>query len=252
MTLALIDGDILVYRIGFTTEDVDEGIMKARLRESINLILEAVEATAYKIYLTEENDPTQFRRRIYPEYKAHRLQAKPKHYQVIREYLQEHYDAEVCTGIEADDALGIEQYSRRDALAGHFGIFRQFPDVPKIGETIICSIDKDLKQIPGHHYNFVKLEHSEVSYAEGLRYFYTQLLTGDSSDNVKGVWKVGPVKAANILATADTEQEMFHRVRDTYNNDEEMLMNGRVLWIWKQQNDDWQRHWDGLSKESQD
>ena len=223
--LALIDGDILVYRIGFTTEDVDEGIMKARLRESLNLILEAVEATAYKIYLTEENDPTQFRRRIYPEYKAHRLQPKPKHYQAIRRYLQEHYDAEVCSGIEADDALGISQTD---------------------DTSIIVSIDKDLKQIPGHHYNFVKLEHSEVSASEGLRYFYTQLLTGDSSDNIKGVWKCGPVKAAKILDGSTDEIDMFVRVHNEYSNDEEMLLNGRCLWIWKKPQDDWKHHYERL------
>ena len=242
MTLALIDGDILVYRIGFTTEDVDEGIMKARLRESINLILEAVEATAYKMYLTEENDPTQFRRRIYPEYKAHRLQPKPKHYRAIRAYLQEHYDAEVVYEIEADDALGIHQSG---------GLFRHND------QTVIISIDKDLKQIPGNHYNFVKLEASFVTPEEGLRHFYTQLLTGDSSDNVKGVWKCGPVKAAKILEGATDEIDMFVRVHNEYQNDDEMKMNGRVLWIWKKPNDDWIHHYERLtngelSKDSQD
>ena len=225
--LALIDGDILVYRIGFTTEDVDEGIMKARLRESINLILEAVEATEFKIYLTAENDPTAFRKRIYPEYKANRIQPKPKHYSAIRAYLQEHYDAEVCTELEADDALGIHQTGEH---------------------SVICSIDKDLKQIPGNHYNFVKLESSYVTVGQGLLHFYTQLLTGDSSDNIKGVWKCGPVKAANILAGAETEFQMFQAVRDAYNNDEEMLMNGRVLWIWKQPHDDWINHYNELLK----
>lgn len=222
--------------------------MKARLRESINLILEAVEATEFKIYLTAENDPTAFRKRIYPEYKANRIQPKPKHYSAIRAYLQEHYDAEVCTELEADDALGIHQCSKMDALAGSFGIFRQFPEVPKIGESTICSIDKDLRQIPGNHYNFVKLESSYVTVGQGLLHFYTQLLTGDSSDNIKGVWKCGPVKAAQILAGADTEEEMFWRVYHAYGNADEMLMNGRVLHIWKQPNDDWINHYNELLK----
>jgi 5'-3' exonuclease len=228
--LALIDGDLLVYRIGFTTEDVDEGIVKARLRESINLILEAVEATEFKIYLTAENDPTAFRKRIYPEYKANRVQPKPKHYSFIREHLQGHYDAEVCHEIEADDGLGISQTD---------------------DSSVIVSIDKDLKQIPGNHYNFVKLESSFVTPEEGLLHFYTQLLTGDSSDNIKGVWKCGPVKAANILAGTKTELQMFQAVRDTYSNDEEMLMNGRVLWIWKQRHDDWINHYQRLNELSQ-
>ena len=229
--LALFDADLLVYRIGFTTEDVDEGIMKARLRESINLILEATQATEFKMYLTADDDPTAFRKRIYPEYKAHRIQPKPKHYRAIREYLQANYDAEVCQGIEADDALGITQMVHwKDS-----------------DPSIIVSIDKDLRQIPGHHYNFVKDEEFEQDYHGGLKYFYTQLLTGDSADNIKGVWKCGPVKAANILAGAETEQEMFNRVRETYSNDEEFLLNARVLWIWKQPNDDWIHHYERLT-----
>ena len=220
--LALIDSDLLVYRVGFTTEDVDEGITKARIRETVKNMLEAVQATEFKMYLTADDDPTAFRKRIYPEYKAHRIQPKPKHYKFIRDHLQEHYDAEVCTEIEADDGLAIHQMQ-------YLGQ----------NKTVICSVDKDLKQIPGRHYNFVKDLEDIVEPLEGIRYFYTQLLTGDSADNIKGVWKVGPVKAAAILAGADTEQEMFNRVREAYSNDEEMLMNGRCLWIWKQPNDDW-------------
>jgi len=238
--LALIDGDILVYRIGFTTEDVDEGIMKARVRETFNLILEAVQATEFKIYLTEEGDPKAFRRRIYPEYKANRIQPKPKHYRAIRQHLQEVYDAEVCHEIEADDALGITQSEYNDRS------HHNNPD-PDYETSVICSIDKDLKQIPGKHYNFVKQADAFVTEIEGLRYFYTQLLTGDSSDNIKGLYKVGPVKAATILEGAETEQEMFDKVREAYNNDDELLMNGRVLWIWKQPNDDWQRHYELLT-----
>ena len=227
--LALVDADILVFRIGFTTEDVDEGLMRARMRESINKILESVQATEFKMFLTADDDPTAFRKRIYPEYKANRVQPRPKLYNEIREHLQSHYDAEICYEIEADDALGITQ--------------TQYLGQNK---SIIVSIDKDLHQIAGLHYNFVKDVESIVEPFEGLKYFYTQLLTGDSSDNIKGVWKVGPVKAAKILEGAETEQEMFQRVRETYGNDDEMLMNGRVLWIWKQPNDDWIHRFNAL------
>lgn len=226
MTLALIDGDIITYRCGFTTEDVDEGLACVRTREVLDGILIDVSATSYRVFLTEENDPTAFRRKIYPEYKAHRTKPKPKWYTVIRDYMQVEYGAEVCREIEADDALGISQ----------------------VDETsIICSIDKDLKQIVGHHYNFVKKEFDIITPHEGLRNFYTQLLTGDSSDNIKGIPKIGPVKAANILAGTETEQQMFNKVREAYGNDEEFLLNGRCLWIWKREHDDWQHYYQRLA-----
>ena len=229
--LALIDGDIIVYRVGFTTEDLDVPLTCIRVIEMVEDILRDVNATEYKIFLTEENDPNAFRKKIYPEYKAQRKAAKPKWYKEIRDFLQVQYKAEICYEIEADDALGIEQTRAQQA-----GV-----------ESIVCSIDKDLKQIRGNHYNFVKKEFSVVTVEEALKYFYTQLLTGDSSDNIKGVYKCGPVKAAQILGSMDYVKDMFDIVRETYNNDEEMLMNGRVLWIWKKPNDDWKDHWDRLA-----
>ena len=229
--LALIDADIVVYRTGFTTEDVDAAIACIRTKELVDKILIDVGATSYKLFLTEENDPSAFRRKVYPEYKANRIKPRPRWYHEIRKFLEVEYDAELCYEIEADDALGIEQIKHESGL-----------------DSIICSIDKDLKQIPGQHYNFVKQEFDTVSYEEGLRNFYTQLLTGDSSDNIKGVYKIGPKKAETILFGTVVEQEMFNRVRQTYGNDEEMLMNGRVLWIWKQAQDDWKQHLEKLAE----
>ena len=240
---ALVDSDIVVYRIGFTTEDVDAAIASIRTKELVDQILAEVDATSYKLFLTEENDPSAFRRQIYPEYKAHRIKPKPKWYQEIRAFLQLEYDAEVCTEIEADDALGIEQTAH--AVVYHSMVLEGQQE--GCSPSIICSIDKDLKQIRGHHYNFVKKELTYISQEEALYNFYSQLLIGDSSDNIKGVWKCGPVKAAKILEGTNTEQEMFNRVRETYNNDIEMLMNGRILWIWKQPNDDWKQYWDRLT-----
>ena len=180
--LVLIDGDILVFRAGFTTEDVDSIIASFRVKEMVDGICSAVNADSFKIYLTEDSDPHAFRKTIYPEYKANRHAPRPRWYKEIRSFLQAEYNAEVVTVIEADDALGIEQTKCGD------------------NTSIICSVDKDLKQIPGHHYNFVKGEMDFITPEQGLLNFYTQLLTGDSSDNIKGVWKVGPAKARKILA----------------------------------------------------
>jgi len=50
--------------------------------------------------------------------------------------------------------------------------------------SIIVSIDKDFKQVCGWHYNFVKKDKFYVSPEEGLRFFYKQILTGDSIDGI--------------------------------------------------------------------
>ena len=208
---ALIDADILVYRIGFTTEEEDLEIAKYRMNELIERILADVNATSYQLYLTASGDETAFRQFVYPEYKQNRKAPKPKHYNSLREFLIEQWDAVVVSGIEADDALGIEQSSSDN--------------------TIICSIDKDLDMIKGLHYNFVKEVIYEVTPEQATFNFYKQLLMGDRSDNVKGIEGIGEKKAERLLLSYDTEEEFFDVVRRTYDNDEEMLATGEVLWI---------------------
>ena len=222
---ALIDADIVAYRVACTLEDDDaEDFVYARAEDLIDNILVSTEATEYRLFLTGKNN---FRYTIYPEYKAHRPKEKPFWLEKCRQYLIATFNAEVVNGQEADDALGIAQTE----------------------DTIICSIDKDLLMIPGRHYNFVKDEFQEVTNDSGMCHFYMQCLTGDRSDNIKGIEQIGPKKAEKILVGCITEQELFNAVREAYSNDEEFLMNGRVLWIRRKENEDWKERFDTLIQE---
>ena len=217
-----MDGDIYAFRVACTTENDNEAIAVYRVNEMIENTLAEVEASEYKLFLTS---PDNFRKHIYPEYKANRTATKPKHLQFLRDYLVESWQGTVAEKMEADDYLGINQHE----------------------SSIICSIDKDLLQVPGKHYNFVKKEFYEVDVETGSRNFYTQLLTGDTSDNIKGIAGIGPVKAKKALAEATNEYEMFCIVRDMYKNDEWMIMNGRCLHILRSLDDDWTNHFERLA-----
>ncbi len=107
--------------------------------------------------------------------------------------------------------------------------------------------DMAMRQVPGKHYNFVKKEFYEVDEETGLRNFYTQLLTGDTSDNIKGIAGIGPVKAKKALTYCFTEQGMFTVVREMYNNDEWMKMNGQCLYILRSLEDSYLHHFERLS-----
>src|SRR3990167_758737 len=105
--LALIDGDLLVYRVGFTTENDEEWIARARLREMIGGILEATNTDEAKIYLSDSKD--NWRLKYFPRYKANRTAPKPKHLSYLQNLIVDEWGAEVSWGQEADDALGIAQ-----------------------------------------------------------------------------------------------------------------------------------------------
>lgn len=206
--LALIDADIVCYRIGFTTENEDLAIAQWRCDEMLDNILVDTGATEFKLFLSD-NKENNFRFKLCSTYKANRTQPKPRWHEEIKEHLIVKWGAEFAYGMEADDALGIHQ-SDRD-------------------RTVICSIDKDLMQIPGLHYNFVKKEFKSVTFNEGLRYFYKQILIGDTSDNITGCRGIGPVKADKIVGTLDREIDVFKVVVSAYQKQHKDLSNEAIL-----------------------
>jgi len=230
-TKALIDGDILVYRIGFTTQDVDEGIAKWRLDELLERIMHVCEVKESSIYLTS-SDKSNFRFRLFPEYKANRKdKPKPVHYNYLRDIMVRDYMANMIHGEEADDALAV-------ALT----------DNPQ--RHVLCSIDKDLDQVPGWHYNFVKEHVYFINELEGYRNFYYQMLVGDKpTDNIEGCPGIGDVKATRSLEGCESEEEMLEKVAGHYLRaystpevaSDRMWLAGQLLWMRRKPNQQWER-----------
>ncbi len=218
MTLALIDGDGLAYAAALASEGTSAAqaaFETHRIIENLNI---AINTETYYVYLTGK---TNFRYTVYPEYKAHRKEKpKPQFLQECREVLITHYGAEVSEDCEADDLIAIEHTKQQY-------------------DSLIVSVDKDFDQLPGWHYNPRKAERYLLTPNDATRFFYYQLLVGDSADNIKGVAKVGPIKANKLLAQGSNEQEWFQLVRDAYGLDEEMSMNAKCLWLQREKGQIW-------------
>ena len=166
-------------------------------------------------YLTDE-EKSNFRYKIATllPYKADRGE-KPKFYRQCREHLMDRWNAQVIVGEEADDAMAQLQFPHYQRLI--YGEDRSDSDI-----TMIASLDKDLKMVPGYHYDFSdKAELRWIDELQGLRNFYTQLLTGDKSvDNIPGLFqickkKVMP-KMKAPLQDCTTEVEMYKYVRSIW------------------------------------
>jgi len=220
--LALIDADIVCYRIGFASEDVSDKICLARCAEFMEELVMKPWVGDYQGYLTGKGNYRQDIAVTAP-YKGNRTAAKPKHYELIREYLEKAWGCIVVEGQEADDAIGIKAYEIND-----------------IEEYIIMSIDKDLDMIRGWHYNFIKDRKYLIDDLQAIKHFYTQILTGDRVDNIVGLKGIGPKKAAKILEDCYTEADMYKAVLEAYDNDEaRVLENGQLLWIRRNENQIW-------------
>lgn len=119
----------------------------------------------------------------------------PTHLKAVREHLIAR-GAVVSAGEEADDLIGIAATSSPD--------------------SVVCSIDKDLMQLPGRHYNFVTKEEVTVSKKDAVLNFYVQVIAGDSVDNVPGCAGYGPVKARKALAECRNAYECWRTALDVY------------------------------------
>ena len=261
---ALIDGDIITYSCGFAAQrtlysvqyeaedgtpieidcedgyearkcadEVDGEIAKTIVAEplqnalnNVNTLMErireATHATDRRVFLTGIDN---FRERIFPEYKANRPPIKPVHYFPIRQFLIRRYGAEVIDGQEADDAMGINQSYN----------------------TIICTRDKDLDMVPGLHYNWHKDEVYYVTDLEGTRAFYKQLIKGDTTDNIPGLFKLRKKRASKKMLEEidkmDQDKDMWEFVKSLYGPDtpEEILVrNGRLLHMRREEGEMWE------------
>lgn len=241
MVRPLIDGDLLRYEVGFASQSTDEeGLLfvhsfdtalehlDKRLNE-IQVALETEEPPL--IYLTSDEKlvtklnkrgagleyKPNFREAIAKTkpYKANRTGNKPYHYDNLTQHLINCFDCKLAIGLEADDLLSIDHNLHPDS-------------------TAICSRDKDLRITPGLHYgwssgnnrSFGPRKIDALGYLErqpdgkvrggGLKFFYSQLLTGDSVDNIPGIPKYGPVKAYKLLHECESEEELFKNVAAIY------------------------------------
>jgi hypothetical protein len=130
--------------------------------------------------------PGNFREKIAKQrpYKGNRKDThKPYHYQAIRDYLTGRWDARVVSGREADDECSILGHAAWNAD----------------DQFVVATIDKDLDQIPGMHYDYRQKVFYNVDQFNAEKAFWVQALAGDATDNIPGCYKIGMEKADKII-----------------------------------------------------
>lgn len=195
MTTLLIDGDVLLYKATVVSEveidwgdDVitihsDLGQIRNLITGMVSELCEAFETDEVKIALSSARN---FRKDIDDAYKASRSERKPVGYRQAKEWLRMEFKCIEVDGLEADDVLGVLATQKSHK-----------------GDCVICTIDKDLKQIPGTYHNMDTHETVEISETESHRFHMYQTLVGDPTDGYGGCPGIGPVRANKILDDAD-------------------------------------------------
>ncbi len=192
-----VDADMLLFRAAAGCQvdtELEPGMWISQLNhhQAKDVFWESVEQLCAQVEAPVEHamlcwtSRSFFRRNLYPAYKANRASTrKPPGYAALIADMLTHPQSVCHDMLESDDLLSI--FSRV------YG-----PDRPHV----ICSGDKDLKQVPGIHL-WLDNPGQQVTPLEAKRLFWQQAMTGDTTDNYPGAKGVGPQTASKLLGDTD-------------------------------------------------
>ena len=258
----LIDGDIVIYRpccIFNEDTDSDRRNIKKYVNNKIDELMIAAKCNSYIMFVTTK---TNFRNDLVDNYKENRKDIeRPVNLAWAKHWSLEAFNTHYEVKLEADDLIGIHQ---RD-------------------NTVIWSLDKDLRQIPGYHldddtktlffveeegkvYEYTNKNGKNKIYFDGNKGLYYQLLTGDATDNIIGcgvkvnkVYKsgakkgqdyiarkgIGPKKALSILDCSDPLKAVVEEYKKLHGSNwkKEMETQANLLFMVREQDGKLIKRW---------
>lgn len=257
--ILLVDGDGLAYYCA-GNDTTNAGEARARLLDKVKGAARQVGAEHIRLLLTASGSNKGHRyaiARVKP-YQGQRTNShRPKNWGALREYME---DGNIGHGIEVESTVTAEA----DDLFGYYA-YSQPQNV------VIYTQDKDMRMLPGNHLDWVEHRMRNVPYTGvpllptppaypvvsqdcvhndkqyGPKWFWLQMLHGDTADNIPGLPKykvrdgvlkpVGEVTAGKLLdyprITESLAQEVALYYHGYYGDRwlVEMMEQACLLWM---------------------
>ena len=218
--IAVIDGDVLLHATLWETTNYEKAISK--LHYNIDDYTSGAFCN-HCIIAVGPYDGKNYRDDLYPEYKQTTMRVKgrderPEHFQKVKNYLYSLENVVVADNIEADDLLGV--------LSAQLG-----------DNCVIVTVDKDMDQLAGRHFNPRRETYYIVKEPEANRFFLEQLVKGDPMDKIPGLPKHGPVAAKVMNQKSETIKDFAEAVIEAYKKvykedwQNYLLANAKLLYL---------------------
>ena len=215
----LADGDGLAYYCA-GNDDTSPGQARRNLETKIESAMRAAGADKVTILLTSAASHKGHRyaiSRVKPYQGKRDHGRRPRNWQFMRELLERDPRSVVTDTLEADDLFHINSVRLGDE------------------NVAILTQDKDMRMVPGWHLNWdthalVRVHPDTWTFEAdgktfGRKWFWLQMLHGDTADNVPGLPKYrdgeklklcGEVTAGKLLASAQNNGQAFDTVARLY------------------------------------
>jgi DNA polymerase-1 len=186
-TTAIVDADIIAYRCALQAEVGDPARIPYIIEEMLEFWLPADTEEFWMALSCKRAE--NFRREIWPNYKKNReTKPEPELLIEVRDYIKDVYCWMQYPKIEADDIMGMHAQ-----------------------DSIAITIDKDLRGVSGWHYNPFKEDcPMYIDEEEAEEFFCIQWMTGDNTDCIPGLWRIGPKRAKSFLKKWGIEDRHKH------------------------------------------
>ena len=232
----LLDADSLLFSVCHyhLDKDQDFNLMYDDYHTQLRSIVNAIEDEEFNVeqivhfFSTCTNN---FRYEIYPDYKANRERTP------LTELVY------LFKGWVIDELRNDGEYVSTSDKYEADDLISQAVEVMEEHLPIVASIDKDLRQIVGCHFNYYKVKvgvdefgepvrdfkgFSYITPQEGRELLLKQLLIGDSADGIKGVKGLGPKKSAKLLE-GKTKVQQIRELIKAYKDTKRLRRNVHLM-----------------------
>ncbi|WP_397473766.1 phosphodiesterase [Pusillimonas sp.] len=217
--VALVDGDYLAYFASGGDNmrlDVARNVAVSRMEtvkelsgaEAVHMHLTSSGSTKGDRYLCAVTQPYQGQRKG---------ASKPKNWEAVREFLDTAPESRlgvkriVWLDREADDGIALAAYTSLDPVT----------------QVVIHTADKDMRMLPGLHISWTDYFRTEVpkgtyevigddGLVYGHKWFWMQMIMGDTADHIPGLPRWGEGKALKTLAGTTCNEEAYEAVKGAY------------------------------------
>ncbi len=213
-----IDADFLAYQVTAESAELVGEKSFSDMQHNCTVAIDHLTALAgaefYTLFLTpsDSNKGRRFGSATLKEYQANRKgKEKPRYLNAMRNWMEASLGAIMCRDCEADDGMAMAQY--KAIREGNENL------------SIIASRDKDLRMVPGLQLNWEReviegtpadkpfgyiymddTKSTKTLKGYGWKFFWAQMLMGDTADNITGLPLVHPMIMNKVKPTAASEK----------------------------------------------
>ena len=224
----IFDADSLIYASCFKKKD-DREFAEDLFETDVNVAFNKFEVSFERLldFLEEQvnvdevvfcnGSKNNFRKDISATYKLNRTQKRPEILPLLHDMVKLEYNSIYGDGVETDDVVAT--------------LWAEEVEKNGIDSVVIMSLDKDYKQFPCwfYDYNYKKRELVKISEQEANENFYSQMIVGDSADNIKVCKGYGKVYAQKLFKDAKNKYSLMNRTyrlyKRVYGDDAKAMFN---------------------------